>query len=256
MVCWGHSHWGNDVTYSERSPRGVQVSENLRKLIGVVVMAVLVVVGVAVSSGDDTNFTRNIAFGKGAQVPGLGDGKKFGDDGPYDLASAAYIVHFQEVLPASGGDDSWFLHNDRYSTLDLICFEGAAGPQLLARVSPTQGPEAPLRAHGVVSRRVPDEPVEEGGWLSGWFGQRLPPLSTPRAFEPQDVRAIEPQRQPLVGPWSVPLTVGVDERARFELLVFATTPEGKPLGASNVVIRVSGNQDACEVDGVILRSYE
>jgi len=209
-----------------------------------------------VSSGDDTNFTRNFAFGKGAQVPALGDGKKFGDDGLYDLASAAYIAHFQEVLPAGGGDDSWFLHNDRYSTLDLICFDGPVGAQLLVRVSPTQGPEAPLRAHGVVSRRVPDEPVDEGGWLSGWFGSPLPPLSAPRVFEPQDVRAIEPRRQPLAGPWSVPLTVGVDERARFELLVFATTPEGKPLGASNVVIRVSGSQDACEVDGVILRSYE
>ena len=39
------------------------MSENLQKLIGVVVMAVLVVVGVAVSSGDDTDFTRNTAFG-------------------------------------------------------------------------------------------------------------------------------------------------------------------------------------------------
>ena len=31
------------------------MSENLRKLVGVAVMAVLVVVGVAVSSGDDTD---------------------------------------------------------------------------------------------------------------------------------------------------------------------------------------------------------
>ena len=44
--------------------RGVGVSENLQKLVGVVVMAVLVVVGVVVSSGDDTNFTRNAAFVK------------------------------------------------------------------------------------------------------------------------------------------------------------------------------------------------
>ena len=42
--------------------RGVSVSENLQKLIGVVVMAVLVVVGVAVSSGDDTDFSRNAFF--------------------------------------------------------------------------------------------------------------------------------------------------------------------------------------------------
>ena len=35
------------------------MSENVRKLVGVVVMAALVVVGVAVSSGDDTDFTRN-----------------------------------------------------------------------------------------------------------------------------------------------------------------------------------------------------
>ena len=44
------------------------MSENLHKLVGVVVMAVLVVVGVVVSSGDDTDFTRNTAFG----VPKLG----------------------------------------------------------------------------------------------------------------------------------------------------------------------------------------
>ena len=41
------------------------MSENLQKLIGVVVMAVLVVVGVVVSSSDDTDFTRNTAFAKG-----------------------------------------------------------------------------------------------------------------------------------------------------------------------------------------------
>ena len=42
--------------------KGVWVSENLQKLVGVVVMAVLVVVGVAVSSGDDTDYTRNVSF--------------------------------------------------------------------------------------------------------------------------------------------------------------------------------------------------
>ena len=44
------------------------MSENVRKLVGLVVMAALVVVGVAVSSGDDTDFTRNTAVG----VPKLG----------------------------------------------------------------------------------------------------------------------------------------------------------------------------------------
>ena len=38
------------------------MSENLQKLIGVAVMAALVVVGVVVSSGDDTDFTRNRSF--------------------------------------------------------------------------------------------------------------------------------------------------------------------------------------------------
>jgi uncharacterized protein YjbI with pentapeptide repeats len=41
------------------------MTENVRKLIGVAIMAVLVVLGVAVSSGDDTDFTRNKAFAKG-----------------------------------------------------------------------------------------------------------------------------------------------------------------------------------------------
>jgi hypothetical protein len=44
------------------------VSENLQKLIGVVVMAVLVVVGVAVSSGDDTDFSRNRSFSSAAET--------------------------------------------------------------------------------------------------------------------------------------------------------------------------------------------
>jgi len=38
------------------------VSENLWKLIGVAVMAAIVVIGVVVTSGDDTDFTRNRAF--------------------------------------------------------------------------------------------------------------------------------------------------------------------------------------------------
>ncbi len=38
------------------------MSENLRKLIGVAVMAAIVVIGVVVTSGDDTDFTRNRSF--------------------------------------------------------------------------------------------------------------------------------------------------------------------------------------------------
>ena len=93
------------------------MSENLRKLIGVAVMAAIVVVGVVATSGDDSDFTRSGVFAKLDGVkPQMPE-----PQGLYDTASPAYIAHFQEVLPAGGGDDSWFLHNDRYSTLDLIC---------------------------------------------------------------------------------------------------------------------------------------
>ncbi len=44
------------------------MSENLRKLIGLAVMTAIVVVGVVATSGDDSDFTRNTAFG----VPKLG----------------------------------------------------------------------------------------------------------------------------------------------------------------------------------------
>jgi uncharacterized protein YjbI with pentapeptide repeats len=44
------------------------MSENVRKLVGVAIMAALVVVGVVVSSGDDTDFTRNVSF-RGATSP-------------------------------------------------------------------------------------------------------------------------------------------------------------------------------------------
>jgi uncharacterized protein YjbI with pentapeptide repeats len=46
----------------------VVMTENVRKLVGVAAMAVLVVVGIAVSSGDDTDFTRNTSF-RGATSP-------------------------------------------------------------------------------------------------------------------------------------------------------------------------------------------
>ena len=41
------------------------MSENLRKLIGVAVMAAIVVVGVVATNGDDSDSsrTRNVAFG-------------------------------------------------------------------------------------------------------------------------------------------------------------------------------------------------
>jgi len=55
------------------------VSENLQKLIGVVVMAVLVVVGVVVSSGDDSDFTRNTAFTKGGVIAKDAGAEKGGD---------------------------------------------------------------------------------------------------------------------------------------------------------------------------------
>ena len=57
------------------------MSENLRKLIGVAVMAAIVVVGVVATNGDDSDFvrTRNVAFGLpkgaglGAQIQQPGD---------------------------------------------------------------------------------------------------------------------------------------------------------------------------------------
>ena len=48
------------------------MSENVRKLVGVAIMAVLVVVGVVVSSGDDMDYTRNYAYElKNVQVTSL-----------------------------------------------------------------------------------------------------------------------------------------------------------------------------------------
>ena len=38
------------------------MSENLQKLIGIVVMAAIVIVGLSTTSGDDTDYTRNAAF--------------------------------------------------------------------------------------------------------------------------------------------------------------------------------------------------
>ena len=55
------------------------VSENLRKLIGVAVMAAIVVVGVVATSGDDSDFTRNAAFAKGGVMTKEAPPAKGGD---------------------------------------------------------------------------------------------------------------------------------------------------------------------------------
>ena len=55
------------------------MSENLRKLIGVAVMAAIVVVGVVVTSGDDSDFTRNAAFAKGGVMAKEAPPTKGGD---------------------------------------------------------------------------------------------------------------------------------------------------------------------------------
>jgi hypothetical protein len=67
------------------------MTENVRKLIGVAAMAALVVVGVAVSSGDDTNFTRNAAFVK------LGDFRQLPEAQQARLAPA----FLQQAAPKS-----------------------------------------------------------------------------------------------------------------------------------------------------------
>ena len=50
--------------------KGVWVSENLRKLIGVAVMAAIVVVGVVATSDDDSDFTRNAMLFQGINQAG------------------------------------------------------------------------------------------------------------------------------------------------------------------------------------------
>ena len=50
--------------------KGVWVSENLRKLIGVAVMAAIVVVGVVATSDDDSDFTRNAMLFQGITQAG------------------------------------------------------------------------------------------------------------------------------------------------------------------------------------------
>ena len=61
--------------------KGVWVSENLRKLIGVAVMAAIVVVGVVATNGDDSDSsrTRNAAFAKGGVVAKDAGAEKGGD---------------------------------------------------------------------------------------------------------------------------------------------------------------------------------
>jgi hypothetical protein len=66
------------------------VSENLQKLVGVVVMAVLVVVGVVVSSGDDTDFTRNAML-----IPGIAHA---GGDNAEVAELEMRLAHIEKLL--------------------------------------------------------------------------------------------------------------------------------------------------------------
>ena len=77
------------------------VSENLRKLIGVAVMAAIVVVGVVATSGDDSGFTRNAAFAKGGVVAKEAPPAKGGDCCDESLYRLGQIEDRLDELAAS-----------------------------------------------------------------------------------------------------------------------------------------------------------
>jgi transcription elongation factor len=74
------------------------VSENLQKFIGIAVMAVIVVVGVAATNDDDSDFTRNAAFVKLGDIKGevKGDGGEGKDN---DV-----VKHLRSVIDKSFSD--------------------------------------------------------------------------------------------------------------------------------------------------------
>jgi hypothetical protein len=76
------------------------VSDNFQKLIALAVLAAIVVIGVVLTSGDDTDFTRNAAFAKGGDATSFA---KAGDVG--SLAKGGDATSF-----AKAGDE----------TLDLL----------------------------------------------------------------------------------------------------------------------------------------
>ena len=74
------------------------MSENLRKLIGVAVMAAIVVVGIVATNDNDSDFTRNAAFVKLGDIKG-----DFKDDGGGKNEEIVFESKRRNVL-ALGGD--------------------------------------------------------------------------------------------------------------------------------------------------------
>ena len=74
------------------------MSENLRKLIGVAVMAAIVVVGIVATNDNDSDFTRNAAFIKLGDIKG-----DFKDDGGGKNEEIVFESKRRNVL-ALGGD--------------------------------------------------------------------------------------------------------------------------------------------------------
>ena len=74
------------------------MSENLRKLIGVTVMAAIVVVGIVATNDNDSDFTRNAAFVKLGDIKG-----DFKDDGGGKNEEIVFESKRRNVL-ALGGD--------------------------------------------------------------------------------------------------------------------------------------------------------
>ena len=77
------------------------MSENLRKLIGVAVMAAIVVVGVVATSGDDSDFTRNAAFAKDGVMAKEAPPAKSGDCCDESLYRLGQIEDRLDELAAS-----------------------------------------------------------------------------------------------------------------------------------------------------------
>ena len=140
------------------------MSENLQKLIGVAAMAVLVVVGVAVSSGDDTNFTRNAAFVKLGDFQQLPEAQQarlapafLEQAAPKSLDTGPINKINKEVGPIFKGATGYKLKNVIVTSLEASVLEGRG-------VDGKGGTGLNIWTTGGTTRLVP---AEKAGIVSG-----------------------------------------------------------------------------------------
>ena len=170
------------------------MSENLRKLIGVALMAAIVVVGIVATNDNDSDFTRNAAFIKLGDIKG-----DFKDDGGGKNEEIVFESKRRNVLALGGDSVASVIVGDNH-------FRDVGDPtsalkKLADTAEPLVGEDLGLGVRGPLSKLVDKEFPQILRHLGTPYSEPLQLYATPSPVRvPPDIESTctdtDPQQRP------------------------------------------------------------